>query len=265
MQLADGPNSINMCLINSTEYDLLYLIDLDGSFRPNPSITPSVSTLVASDNRMHMTFVDATKCIDNTFGCYSYCQDTCFRSMRYYAKGSGQESYKVKVCSRNDHSRCSFFKGGRRDDTGPHEFTAHLPAGQLYDAVFVDANGQEIIPTTVSEVVEKTFCTSGDFEVTLYGKLLPTPPVSRPVAAPVQRPVGGPIAAPMRAPTPPNNAPVKAPMRAPVSAPMQIPVEGPVSAPANAPIRIQEQTPPVQAPVRKRKSIFQILFPWLFK
>jgi hypothetical protein len=167
MKLSDGLNTINMCVVNEVEYELVYLIDLDGSFRPNPSIAPSVSTLVASDNGMGLTFVDRSKCIDNTIGCYSYCRDTCFRSMRYYVEGPGQETYKVKVCSRTNRSKCSSFKGGRRGNIGPHEFTAHLPDGQSYDATFVDSQGIPVTPTTVTEVVEKTFCTSSVFEVKL--------------------------------------------------------------------------------------------------
>jgi len=172
MQLADGLNSINMCVVNQAEFDFLYLIDLDGSFRPNRASTAAISTLVASDNKEHLKFLDASKCSDNTAGCYSYCHNTCFRSMRYYVEGADQANYKLKVCSRNDHSRCTLFKGGRRGTTGPHEFTAHLPSGSLYDAVFLDRTGKEIIPTKVTEVVELTFCPAGTFEVTLFGKLI---------------------------------------------------------------------------------------------
>ena len=156
-----------MCVVTTQEYEMLYLIDLDGSFRPNPSIAPTVSSLVTSDNRMHLTFLDASKCVDNVAGCYSFCHDTCFRSMRYYVEGPGQSNYKLKVCSRTNRSKCSLFKGGRRGNSGPHEFTAHLPDGQNYDAVFVDAQGNAITPSTVTEVVEKTFCTGNTFDVNL--------------------------------------------------------------------------------------------------
>jgi hypothetical protein len=156
-----------MCVVTLPEYDMLYLIDIDGSFRPDQSLAPTVSSLVASDNHMHLTFLDGTKCVDNLVGCYSYCRDTCFRSMRYYVEGPGQSSYKLKVCSRNSPSKCSLFKGGRRGNSGPHEFTAHLPDGQSYDAVFIDSQGNEITPSTITEVVEKTFCTGSTFDVKL--------------------------------------------------------------------------------------------------
>ena len=223
MKLADGANSINMCVVNTVEYDLLYLIDLDGTLRPNTVVAPTVSTLVASDNQMHLKFVDPVKCVANTVGCYSYCHDTCFRSMRYYVEGPGQADYKLKVCSRSDHSRCSLFKGGRRGDAGSHEFTAHLPAGQLYDAVFLNGLGNEITPTRVEASVEKTFCTTGIFDVKLYSRLaaatptvappvpVPTPVVKIPVAAPIVVPVQVPVKAPTKAPVA-----IVAPVRAPV-------------------------------------------------
>ena len=167
IKLADGLNTINMCAVTLPEYDMLYLIDLDGSFRPDPSIVPTVSSLVASDNNMHLTFLESSKCVDNVAGCYSYCRDTCFRSMRYYVEGVGKASYKLKVCSRSNRSKCSLFKGGRRETSGPYEFTAHLPDGQNYDASFIDAQGNEITPSSVTEVEEKTFCTSSTFNVRL--------------------------------------------------------------------------------------------------
>lgn len=91
--------------------------------------------------------------------------------MRYYVEGPGQESYKLKVCSRSDYSKCSLFKGGRRGDVGPHEFTAHIPDGQEYDAVFIDSQGNELALTDFTEVVEKTFCKGSGFDFTLFSQL----------------------------------------------------------------------------------------------
>ena len=252
-----------MCVVNDVEYDLVYIIDLDGSFRPKQSVAPAVSTLVASDNQMHLTFLDPSNCVDNTVGCYSYCQDTCFRSMRYYVEGPGQENYKLKVCSRSDHSRCSIFKGGRRGDEGPHEFTAHLPAGQLYDAVFLDGDGNEISPSSVSEVVEKTFCTNGIFEVLLWDRMgAATRPISPPVRAPIQGPARSPVPAPARPSVP---APVQPP--APRRPPVRPPARAPVVPPVQIPITIQiTGSSPIQAPVKAPKSIFSgifsLIFPW---
>jgi hypothetical protein len=172
MKLADGVNSISMCIIKDALFDLLYLIDLDGSFRPNPSMARSISTVVASDNKMHTTFLDPNKCTDNAIGCYSYCENTCFRSMRYDVQGIDQANYKLKVCLRGDYTKCTLFKGGRRGTSGPHSYIAHLPSGQLYDAVFLNALGLEIAPPSVTKIVEMTLCPANTFDVTLYGSLV---------------------------------------------------------------------------------------------
>jgi hypothetical protein len=222
-KLADGLGSINMCAVKMLEYDLLYLIDLDGSFRPSSSIKPSVSTLIASDNRTHITFLDESTCTDNPVGCYSYCQNTCFRSMRYYVTSPGQEAYKLKVCSRTNKSRCALFKGGRRGNVGPHEFTAHIPTGQLYDAVFLDAIGKVIIPLAVEEVVEKTFCTSGVFEVKLFGTLGGTiQPVARPVSPPLRVPAPFRTPVQVSVPSPVSPSMIPAPVQAPILIPLAV-------------------------------------------
>jgi hypothetical protein len=235
-----------MCVINEDEYDYLYFIDLDGSFRPNTSITASVSTLIASDNKAHTRFLDGVTCIDNAAGCYSYCPNVCFRSVRYVVTGPGQASYKLKVCRADDSSRCSLFKGGRRGTSGPHEFTAHLPPGK-YTAVFLDSTGQVITPTTVVGSLEHTYCPVSQLEVTMAGAgLSPISPVS-------SAPVGA-------APVAPRPAPVRPPATAaaPV-APGPTPV-APRPAPVRAPSApIGTGSTPVRAPAPKVLSFLDIL------
>jgi hypothetical protein len=234
---ADGPDTINMCVINEVEYDFLYFIDLDGSFRPNTSISPSISTLVASDNKEHTRFLDGVTCVDNAAGCYSYCPNVCFRSVRYVVTGPGQASYKLKVCRANDSSRCSLFKGGRRETSGPHEFTAHLPPG-TYTAVFLNAQGQVITPTTVVGSLEHTYCPVSQLEVTMVGVNLS--PISPSSSAPVGTAPVTVRPAPVR---PPSTAP--APVRPP--APRAAPVRPP-SAPIGTgavPVRAPAPTKPL--------------------
>jgi hypothetical protein len=213
MTLQDGADRIDMCLVNDIEFKMLYIVDLDGTLRPSAVTTPAPSTLVASDNGELLKFVDTSKCTNVTAGCYQYCSGSCFRSVRYSVAGTGQESYQLKVCLRNDYSRCSLFPGGRRETSGPHTFIAHLPVGNVYDAVFLDGLGQEVIPTTVTSEYEESLCAvEAVFDVALYGNL------------------------PARAPVAP--APVVAPVPAPTKVPVAIPVAVPVTAPvaASAPV-----------------------------
>jgi hypothetical protein len=261
IKLTDGANSIDMCVVNDTFHDFVYLIDLDGSFRPNPFVIPALSTLVASDNKKHMTFANASKCTDNPVGCYSYCQDTCFRSMRYVVEDPEQGNFTVKVCSTVNQTLCSSFKGGRRGDVGPHEFTIHLPVGQSYETVFVNSLGIEVTPSKVTESVEKTFCPEGPFSVTLK-KLSP---ITQPVPAPIIMPVPvtvftvAPILAPSMNPT---KAPTKDPSKIPTSIPTLTPTNQPTKSPTKIPTNIPSPEPtrnptkiPTAAPTQVPTSI----------
>jgi hypothetical protein len=249
IRLTDGTNSIDMCVVNDTFHDFVYLIDLDGSFRPNPFIIPTLSTLVASDNKKHMTFVNASKCTDNPVGCYSYCQDTCFRSMRYVVEDPEQGNFTVKVCSTINQTLCSSFKGGRRGDVGPHEFTIHLPVGQSYETVFVNSLGIEGTPSKVTESVEKTFCPEGPFSVTLK-KLSPiTQPVPAPIIMPVPLPIRVSIpvymmtlAPAIKSPTK-DLAPTNTATKTPTKDPSKISTRMPTNTPTNQPTGRSTSTP----------------------
>jgi hypothetical protein len=178
MKNTDGADSINFCIVNQTAFESLYLIDLDGTLRPSSLVnTPrGASTLLANDNRQLDRFVSPTaaKCQSVPAGCYQYCPDTCFRSMRYEAYINKPTNPKLKVCLRGNNSLCSLFPAGRRTTTDPWTFTAHLPEGQLYDAVFVDgSNGTEFSAPAVLQEVEPSLCPPGNstFNVTLYSSL----------------------------------------------------------------------------------------------
>lgn len=239
MTLQDGADRIDMCLVNDIEFKMLYIVDLDGTLRPSAVTTPAPSTLVASDNGELLKFVDTSKCTNVTAGCYQYCSGSCFRSVRYNVIGIGQESYQLKVCLRNDYSRCSLFSGGRRGTSGPNTFIAHLPVGSVYDAVFLDGFGQEIAPTVESSAYEESFCGVNDaFDVALYPTLLSTSPnAPAPIAVPIAAPVYLPVAAPMSVPFEfPVVAPVVSPENVPVAAPFAVPSSIPVEAPVAVPV-----------------------------
>jgi hypothetical protein len=168
MKISDGSNSINFCIINEDEFSMLYLIDLDGSMKPSTSVkTTGPSTLVGSDDGRLLKFVDSSKCTAVEIGCYSYCADTCFRSMRYEVAIPNDQNYILKVCLRNDKTQCTTFDKGRRGDVGNWTITAHLPVGKAYDAVFLNAKGIETNPS-FTQFVEESFCTAGSiFNVTI--------------------------------------------------------------------------------------------------
>ena len=180
MKNTDGADSINFCIINQPTFQSMYLIDLDGTLRPSSiaAAPRGASTLLANDDRQLDRFVSSSnKCTTVAAGCYQYCPNTCFRSMRYDAFTTVTSAPpQLKVCLRGNRSVCSLFPAGRRATTDPWTFTAHLPDGGLYDAVFVNATtGAEMAVSTngVVQEVEPSLCPPGSatFNVTLYTSL----------------------------------------------------------------------------------------------
>jgi hypothetical protein len=237
--------TINMCIIQEEAFDMVYINDSDGTMSPDSVITQTPSSLLASDNNVLSKFLDPSKCTDVPKGCYQYCTDTCFRSVRYSVTGPGQENYLLQVCQKNDHSKCSLFSGGRRGTGGSHAYIAHLPVGLEYDAVFINALGQEITPTTIVAQYETTSCSmASTFDVQLYPKM---PPQQNPISAPVRAPAA---IAPVKA-TAPVSVPVKAPIiPAPVSVPVKAPIiPAPVPTIVRPPVPIPAVSVPVPRPV----------------
>jgi hypothetical protein len=167
----DGPDSINFCSALAGGIKMMYFIDLDGSLKPSQVSTSGPATLLGSNSGQLSTFVDSSKCTNVAAGCYSYCTDVCFRSMRYEVSIVNKVNPTLKVCRRDNRSICTQFPGGQRSGE-TLAFIAHLPVGRMYDAVFVDGNGVEFAAAAVTENVEPSLCPSGGiFGVQLYSSM----------------------------------------------------------------------------------------------
>jgi hypothetical protein len=174
IKLPEGPALVDMCLIDSTDFDMLYINDLNGNFRPSTMTVVSTgpATLIASDNNELLKFVNTVKCVSVSLGCYTYCRDTCFRTLRVEVTGTKQATWKLKVCVRGiSPAKCVYYKAGRRGTSGPHTIMAHVSVGQLYDAVVVDSNGQKVAPTKQDVFYEENHCGTTLFGVTLVGQV----------------------------------------------------------------------------------------------
>jgi hypothetical protein len=184
IKLPDGPPIIDMCVINNPEFDMIYINDLNANMRPTSMTvaTTGAATIIASENNELLKFVDTRLCVAVPSGCYSYCRDTCFRSLRVQVTGSNVARYKLKVCVRGSSpANCILFKAGSRAGTDT-EFTimAHLPVGLLYDAVVIDsATGRTVVPASQAAYFEENVCgTSRRFGVALTGQVGAIPFVS---------------------------------------------------------------------------------------
>lgn len=167
IQLPEGLPLIDMCLIESSTFDMLYINDLKSSLRPasmNVASTVS-STLIASDNNELLKFVQPSKCVSVPEGCYSYCRDTCFRTVR--VKMPAQSSWKLKLCAQGvTPAACVLYKLGRR---GGGDYTAmvHAPVGQSYSASIVDSAGKTVVPTSQQVYYEENHCGTSRFQFSL--------------------------------------------------------------------------------------------------
>lgn len=163
-----------MCLINQGPFDMLYINDLNGNFHPTNNGNGLPGTLVASDSNVLLKFVTPTsKCTSVSAGCYSYCRDTCFRTLRVEVSGTSQSTWKLKVCVRGTTPQvCVLYKAGRRADTGPHTIMAHVPTGQLYDAWIVNSLGQTVRPNLQVAYYDSNQCgTTRRFDIALAGQV----------------------------------------------------------------------------------------------
>lgn len=157
-----GPEFISFCTADEATEPIhsVYIVDQDGSLAPSSSQPSGASTLVSNRQTM-LAFVDASKCILFSEGCFQYCEDICFQSVRYEVDPSGTENYQLKVCERGNPTNCIFMSGSLRDDgrysDKPRNFLAHLPPGE-YDAVFLDGNGDETWPSYVRQQEEEKLC-----------------------------------------------------------------------------------------------------------
>ena len=161
-----GANAVDLCEATSSAKPIesIYLIDLDGSFRPT-GVTPTSPSSMVSTGTSMMTFLNTQKCTAISGRCYNYCVDTCFRSVRFDVGPKGTENFKLKVCQRSNPLKCVTFSGGVYFDLNlvyndiPRIFFAHLPAGS-YDAVFLNGSGGEDWPSFVKMEIEPALCSA---------------------------------------------------------------------------------------------------------
>lgn len=159
-----GVVPVDLCRADNRRIHDIYLLDLDGSFGPSGIPATSVATLVSNQELM-LHFVDRQKCIANDVGCFQYCKDTCFRSLRYEV----DPSYPIQllhVCKSDDPLNCVMVSGYHRTDGvdwlgRSRAFTAHLPVGN-YNASFVDGSGNVMWPPFIFDYVPDNFCSSGE-------------------------------------------------------------------------------------------------------
>ena len=166
MFVEDGAAFIDLCTAQASGImDSVYLMDLDGSLAPQSVTTSGPGALVSNGPKM-MTFVDPDQCTEIVQGCYQYCRETCFQSIRYEVDPTGTENYKLQVCERDGPATACIemtwskrYNGNKPYGDEPRTFLVHLPSGN-YDAVFLDESGSEAWPSYVSRHDEIALCSA---------------------------------------------------------------------------------------------------------
>jgi hypothetical protein len=170
IHMPEGPSLVDMCLINSATFDMLYFNDINADFRP-PSMkiaSTTSATLIASDNNELLKFVNPSKCVSVPEGCYSYCRDTCFRTLRFEILGLA--SWRVKLCLQDSSpSLCVMYKAGRRGGV-EYSIMVHAPVGQSYIATIVDKTGKTVVPKLQKVFFEQNNCGGTRFQVSVAGQ-----------------------------------------------------------------------------------------------
>lgn len=174
IRFEDGVESILFCFAERAGISTVHYVDLDGSLSPPGAVLPVGASTIMSNSPEMKRFVDPSKCSTNENGCFTYCRDTCFRSVRYETLGTEMDGYALKACLTNDSSNCSIFRGAQRNPGDPRTFIAHLPVGNSYNLVFLDSSGRGVMPTAdFFEVNQHNMCPdeSGSFSVQLVASL----------------------------------------------------------------------------------------------
>jgi hypothetical protein len=276
----EDKTSVSFCDLVGTDIETVYLVDLDGSLSP-PGVDSTTASVLLSNGRNIQKFVDPSKCAEVTNGCYTYCKDTCFRSIRYEIEGPETEGYELKICDAKISQDCAFFYGSRRVNGNrnghldPRTFIAHVPVGRNYEGTFVSNTGAVYRPTDLKITVEDNLCPIelGQSSINIPG--FSHPPAKSPEQKKTQSPSAhkdanssqgsspsvSPVAltrspertttqlpsAYVRSHSSPSISPVALASGMPSAAPRSSPVDSPSAAPHKAP-RKSLSGPPTTAP-----------------
>jgi hypothetical protein len=236
--------SLSFCDLVGTDIETVYLVDLDGSLSP-PGVDSTTASVLLSNGRNIQKFVDPSKCAEVPNGCYTYCKDTCFRSIRYEIEGPETAGYELKICDAKNSQDCAFFYGSRRVNGNrnghldPRTFIAHVPVGRNYEGTFMTNTGAVYRPTNLKITLEDNLCPIelGQSSINIPGFSHPPTksPVQKKTQSPSERTPTQLPSAYVRSRSSPSISPVALANGMPTTAPRSSPVDSPSAAPQKTP------------------------------
>jgi len=152
-----------------------YIIDKSSAFgnAVDSIVGPSTIMTYTKTHTKMQTFIEPTLCNDNPENCYSYCENTCLRTVSFRMDPAPiTEKYRLKICKKKDQlNRCDIFNSRYDNDSRLRIFSPALPAGS-YNAEFLDDVDQITWPRGVNITYEPDMCEGGgllkdDIELTI--------------------------------------------------------------------------------------------------
>ena len=173
-EAVDLANIANFCKAAVKNIPDSYINDHGSAFGASLGISGGISTIMTyTDTQTKMqAFVEPTSCQDFTEQCFSYCEDTCLRTMTVRVDPSVSPDYKLKICK---DSTCETYNNWMYNSGSSHNwadafrtFSPALPRGS-YTAQFLDENNDVSWPRGVNITYEYDTCngdglTEGDVE-----------------------------------------------------------------------------------------------------
>mmetsp|Transcript_21199 Transcript_21199/g.58957 ORF Transcript_21199/g.58957 Transcript_21199/m.58957 type:complete len:491 (-) Transcript_21199:916-2388(-) len=154
-----------------------YIIDKDSAFGNafGSSIEgPSTIMTFTNTNKKMQSFVEPTLCHDYPENCFSYCENTCLRTVTLRVDPAWSEKNKLKICKKNDPlNRCEVYHSWYNPDNSDRFriFSPALPAGS-YFAQFLNEENENVWPRGLNITYETDMCnglalSDGDVELAI--------------------------------------------------------------------------------------------------
>jgi len=158
-QIANFCRSLNVGITDS------YIVDKNSAFGGPGSSAGQPSTIIthSSTHTKLQSFIEPTLCDDHPDNCFSYCENTCLRTVSFRVDPSISDDHKLKICKKNDpQNRCEIFDNWYNNDERDRFriFSPALPAGS-YSAEFLSDTNQVFWPRGLNVTYEVDMCDGG--------------------------------------------------------------------------------------------------------
>jgi len=110
----------NLCRAVNVGITDLYITDKNSAFGEDHGSTegPSTIMLYTNTHKKLQYFVEPTFCHDHPENCFSYCENTCLRTVTFLLDPGISNEHKLKICQKNDpQNRCEIFDDWYNHDT----------------------------------------------------------------------------------------------------------------------------------------------------